>query len=304
MKEYVCSKCGDSYIESIPPTGHTWDKGKVTIKATASTDGIYTYTCILCGETKTEKIPATGQTDQNDEDKDKTETDEGKKPDVDGTDKDEDENDSDEEEPDTDDGEESDALDVGDITEDAKSGDEYEIISNNRDVICVKYIESANPKAMIVKIPATIETEEGKVCKVTSISKSAFKNNRKLKKVVIGENVSAIGTKAIFGCKNLSTVTIGKNVVSIGAGAFSNCTKLTRLTIPAKVTRIGANAFSGCKKLRKLEIKSRKLNSKGLNKKSFKGIPKKTLIRVPMDKRKVYKKLLCQKGLRKSNKIR
>ena len=151
-------------------------------------------------------------------------------------------------------------------------------------VICVEYVESANPRATAIKIPATIKTEDGTVCKVTSISKCAFKNNRRLKKVVIGSNVTAIGTKAFSGCKNLTSVTIGKNVVPIGAGAFSNCTKLTSLTIPSKVTKIGSNAFSGCKKLKKLDIKSRKLNAKGLNKRAFKGISTKVLVQDSISK--------------------
>ena len=300
---YVCSNCGDSYTEPIPATGHTWDAGKVTLKATASTEGILTYTCLSCGETKTEPIPATGQMgDDNPDDKDAPDNKDN--PDKDDIDADEDEKESDKEEiPDTND-EESNSPEIGDVAEDAGSGDEYEIISVDGNVICVEYVESANPRATVIKIPATIKTEDGTVCKVTSISKCAFKNNRRLKKVVIGSNVTAIGTKAFSGCKNLTSVTIGKNVVAIGAGAFSNCTKLTSLTIPSKVTKIGSNAFSGCKKLKKLDIKSRKLNAKGLNKKAFKGISTKVLVQVPKDKRTVYQKLLCQKGLSKRNKIK
>lgn len=303
IKTYTCSNCSDSYTEPITATGHTWDAGKVTLKATASTDGILTYTCLSCGETKTESIPATGQMgDDNPDDKDAPDNKDN--PDKDDIDADEDEKDSDKEEiPDTND-EESNSPEIGDVAEDAGSGDEYEIISVDGNVICVEYVESANPRATVIKIPATIKTEDGTVCKVTSISKCAFKNNRRLKKVVIGSNVTAIGTKAFSGCKNLTSVTIGKNVVSIGAGAFSNCTKLTSLTIPSKVTMIGSNAFSGCKKLKKLDIKSRKLNAKGLNKRAFKGISTKVLVQVPKDKRTVYQKLLCQKGLSKRNKIK
>lgn len=301
---------------------HTWDTGKVTLNPTATTDGILTYTCTSCGETKTEVIPATGQTgdthpddkdnldnkdnpnDENNPDKNNTDTEDKKNSDKDDVDSDDNEKDSDKEEiPDTDE-EESSYLEVGDVAEAAGSGDEYEVISMDGNVICVEYVENANPKATVVKIPATIKTEDGTVCKVTSISKCAFKNNRRLKKVVIGDNVTAIGTKAFSGCRNLTSVTVGKNVTAIGASAFSNCTKLTSVTIPAKVAKIGSKAFSGCKKLKKLDIKSRKLNAKGVNRKAFKGIPEKTFVRVPKDKKAVYQKLLCQKGLGKKNKIR
>lgn len=199
--------------------------------------------------------------------------------------------------------EDSYTLDVGDVVEDIRNGDEYEILSVSGDVICVEYVESANPKAAIIKIPATIKTETGATCRVTAISKCAFKNNRRVKKVLIGSNITAIGTKAFSGCKNLITVIMGKNIVTIGSNAFSNCARLTSLTIPAKTAKIGANAFSGCNKLKKLEIKSTKLNAKGLNKRAFKGISIKTVIRVPKDKRGVYKRLLCQRGMSKKNKI-
>ena len=41
----------------IPAAGHSWDKGKVTKKATTKATGIKTYTCTVCKATKTESIP-------------------------------------------------------------------------------------------------------------------------------------------------------------------------------------------------------------------------------------------------------
>lgn len=313
--KYICSNCGGGYTETISKTGHTWDAGKVTLKATETTNGICTYVCISCGKTKAEQIPATGLTEDNSQDdKDnsntgKTDIDEGKNPDKEQEDI-EDESELDDNESDLngkeceDADEELDVLEVGDVVRDAKNGDEYETISIDGNVICLEYMESANPKATVIKIPSTIKTEDGTVCKVTSISKCAFKNNRKLRNVVIGSNVTVIGTKAFSGCRNLTSITIGKNVEAIGANAFSNCTKLTSLTISAKVIKIGSNAFSGCKKLKKIDIKSRKLITKGVNKKAFKGIPVKAVIQVPKDKKALYKKLLCHKGLSRKNIIK
>ena len=251
--------------------------------------------------------PDKGQTDIDegtDSDKDKTDIDEGKNPNEENDSEEDDKDLEEEETPDTDDGQEPNGLGVGDIVEDARSGDEYEIISMDGNMICAEYLESANPKAAIIKIPATIKTEDGTECKVTSISKCAFKNNRKLKKAVIGDNVTVIGTKAFSSCRNLTSIVMGKNIAVIGANAFSSCVKLTSLTVPSKVTKIGSNAFSGCKKLKKLDIKSRKLNARGVNKKAFRGIPVKAVIQVPRDKQNIYKKLLCQRGLSKKNKIR
>ncbi|MCD7805154.1 MAG: hypothetical protein LUH03_08420 [Oscillospiraceae bacterium] len=59
---YTCSKCGDTYTETIAATGHSYDEGVVTTAATCTEDGVMTYTCTVCGDTYTEAIAATGHT--------------------------------------------------------------------------------------------------------------------------------------------------------------------------------------------------------------------------------------------------
>ena len=46
--------------ETIPKTGHKWDKGQVTTKPTCTDAGVKTYTCTVCKTTKTEPIAKTG----------------------------------------------------------------------------------------------------------------------------------------------------------------------------------------------------------------------------------------------------
>ena len=53
-----------------------------------------------------------------------------------------------------------------------------------------------------VRIPDTVKVN-GITCKVTAISANAFKNNKSLKSVTIGRNVTVIGTNAFYGCRNL-----------------------------------------------------------------------------------------------------
>ena len=55
--EYRCDGCGESYSELIPPTGHTWDEGVVTVEPTVDAEGVKTYTCMVCGEKMVEPIP-------------------------------------------------------------------------------------------------------------------------------------------------------------------------------------------------------------------------------------------------------
>ena len=65
-QKLTCKKCGYSYEEEIPATGHSWNAGEITKKATCEEVGVKTYTCANCGNTKTEDIPATGHTEVKD----------------------------------------------------------------------------------------------------------------------------------------------------------------------------------------------------------------------------------------------
>ena len=77
-----------------------------------------------------------------------------------------------------------------------------------------------NKNIKSVKITDTVKIK-GLKYKVTSIKAGAFKNNKKLKKVVIGKNVTKIGKNAFFGCINLKKVNIKSTVLKkVGKKAF------------------------------------------------------------------------------------
>lgn len=144
----------------------------------------------------------------------------------------------------------------------------------------VAYSGDNNTETTTVKVPDTV-TIDGKKYQVTEVKAGAFANNKKLKKITIGKNVTKIGDKA-----------------------FYKCTNLTSIVIPSKVTKIGKNAFYGCKKLKKITIKSKKLKSVGNN--AIKGIYKKATIKCPSKKlAKQYKKKLFKSktGYKKTMKI-
>ena len=91
-------------------------------------------------------------------------------------------------------------------------------------------------------------------------------------------------------------------VTSVSDKAFKKNNKVTKVIIGKNVTKIGKKAFYKCKKLKLLVIKSRKLKAKNVAKNAFKGITKKTTVKVPKSKIKEYRKLLRKKGL--SNKVK
>lgn len=114
--------------------------------------------------------------------------------------------------------------------------------------------------------------------------------------------VTAISDNLFSGFKKLSTVILSANITAIGNGAFQNCKKLKKIVIPKGVQSIGANAFAGCKNLKLITVKTTTLKSVGSN--AFKGIHKKAKIKVPKKQYKTYKKLLSNKGQKKSVKIK
>lgn len=85
-------------------------------------------------------------------------------------------------------------------------------------------------------------------------------------------------------------------VTSIGAKAFNSNKKLKKVTIGANIAKISNNAFYKCRSLKTVIIKSVLLTKKTANKKAFKGVNKKMVIKVPKKMKKVYVKIF--KGLK------
>jgi len=190
----------------------------------------------------------------------------------------------------------------------------------------VTYVAPTDAKATTITIPDTIVID-GVTYKVTAIEKNAFKNNKYIKKVIIGNNIITIGDNAFYGCKKLKTVKFGKNVKIIGNKAFYKCSALTKITIPSKVktigksafegckklktvtigksvTKIGAKAFYGCSKIKTLTIKSSKLTTKKIGSKTFSKTSKSMTVKVPKKKFKTYKSMLIKRGVNKKAKFK
>ena len=67
-------------------------------------------------------------------------------------------------------------------------------------------------------------------------------------------SITAIGSRAFFGCPGLTSVTIPEGVTYISYEAFYGCAGLTAVTIPDGVTVIEGNAFYNCENLAKIVI--------------------------------------------------
>ncbi len=179
---------------------------------------------------------------------------------------------------------------------DWKSGAVYKVINAKTKGGTVEYTKPLNNNTANISVPSTVKID-GISYKVTSIAANAFKNNKKITKVKIGNNITSIAKNSFSGCSKLKTLAIGNNVVSIGDNAFFNCMSLKTVTIPVKVKKIGKQVFGGCKKLKTIKISTKKLVSKNVGSKAFAKIDPKATVKVPASCLKSYKKLLQKKGL-------
>ena len=95
-------------------------------------------------------------------------------------------------------------------------------------------------KAMkTVKIPNTISIK-GYQYKVTAIRAKAFAKQKKLKKIIVGENVKQIGNKAFYGNKKLKSILFNaKNVKKIGKSAWKG-------SAPGCSISFGSNCSGSC----------------------------------------------------------
>lgn len=141
------------------------------------------------------------------------------------------------------------------------NGFEYKI---DRDSGSVSLSRINVPKDGKIKLPDEI-TINGKTYPVTSIDNGAFKGNKNIKEIEIGNNVKTIGDGAFEGCTNLKKVKFPSGLKKIGKNSFKGCTKLKSIKLPDSVKSIGKGAFKNCTSLKEFKIgkkKSKKNNKK------------------------------------------
>lgn len=211
-------ECKNECGKKLEQAEHTF-KTVIDRQATESTEGSSHEECSVCGYQKAAVvIPVTGKEETTNEQPSNTNT-----------------------------------LTVGQVVVNKADGSFYTIKKNAGKVHEVEYKAPKNKKQTKIAVPDSIKIN-GATYKVTSIAKSAFKNNKKLKTVTIGKNVSKIGANVFSGCKKLKTITIKSTKLkakTLSKSTFKGITKATTVKVPKK-------KLSAYKKL----FKSRGLSSK------------------------------------------
>lgn len=81
------------------------------------------------------------------------------------------------------------------------------------------------------------------------------KKNLDIKRVLIAEGVTSIGSCAFAGCEHLTEVVFqSTDVTRIGWGAFLNCYRLRIISMPFSVNLIEKIAFANCRSLNAIKI--------------------------------------------------
>ncbi|MBP3633510.1 MAG: leucine-rich repeat protein [Oscillospiraceae bacterium] len=86
---------------------------------------------------------------------------------------------------------------------------------------------------------------------ITAIGAYAFARMTNLQHADIPASVTSVGTQAFAGDTSLLTVIMGNGVQTIKAQAFKDCTKLLGISLGSGLLTIGDKAFSGCSSLKK-----------------------------------------------------
>ncbi len=116
----------------------------------------------------------------------------------------------------------------------------------------------------------------------------AFTELYYIKNVILPENLTSIGEKALAERTQLTSVTFGPSLEEIGMLAFDVCEKLTSLDIPSSVTLIRQSAFERCSGLKTISVHSSEPAM--LNSPVFSGVDKSQCeLHVPAGKMQTYK---------------
>ena len=214
-----CSICQMVLKEQtvIPAMGHTWDEGVVTTPPTETKEGVKTYTCETCNETKTEAIAKLPSSSQNPSTQPSQQTPSAQQPQT----------------PSASASSPAPAIGATLVSSDKKTV--YKVTGSNT----VEYTKAGSNKAKVT-IPSTV-TYQGRKYQVTSIGAKAFKNNKKLKKVVIPSTVRKIGKQAFINCKKLKSITIKTNKLNakaIGSKAFKGINAKATIKVPKKKLKL------------------------------------------------------------------
>ena len=135
----------------------------------------------------------------------------------------------------------------GTVESDSAGTAEYKVTgteknSNGKTVATVTYMapKGKKKKAAAQTIPENVKLADGSTAVVTGIAANAFKNNKKIKSIVIPKTVKKIDKNAFNGCRNLKKIVFKSSNLTkkgVAKGAFKNISKKAVIYVPKLTTK-------------------------------------------------------------------
>lgn len=119
----------------------------------------------------------------------------------------------------------------------------FKVTDTEKKTVTYTVAKKSNKKT--VSVPDTV-TVDGKKYKVTAIAKNAFKNNKKVEKIVVSKNITKIDANAFKNCKKLTTLVIkSTKIKSVAKNALKGTNKKLVIKVPAKKVAAYKKLFAG-----------------------------------------------------------
>ncbi len=125
------------------------------------------------------------------------------------------------------------------------SNGQYKVTKSTKTQKEVTFTGLKNKRQASFSIPATVKIQ-GMAYKVTAVADKAFRQNKALKSVTVGKNITKLGTECFFGCANLKKITIqSAGLKSVGRNAIKGIYKKTVIKCPKKQLSKYKKLFNG-----------------------------------------------------------
>lgn len=108
--------------------------------------------------------------------------------------------------------------------------------------VLVKYVEVTDDSE--ITIPKTVHKIGGR----------AFKDCKKIKKVILQEGMLCVDAFSFAGCSSLEEVVLPEGLKEIGNAAFGDCNNLKTINIPDTLEKLGPQVFAGCFALERIRL--------------------------------------------------
>ena len=149
------------------------------------------------------------------------------------------------------------AVKVSDVITDTVSKAKYKVLSVGKDnaMGTVEFLAPLSDGNTKFTVPSTI-TSKGVTYAVVAIADKAFKDNKKLKNVVISEGIKTIGAECFSGCKKLKKITVDSTVVTkVGKDALKGVAKKCVILVPSKKFKKYKKVFKKKGQGKKVKVK-------------------------------------------------